>query len=148
MLGSLGDAEDAVQEAWLRLSRSDSSGIDNLGGWLRTVVARVCLDILRSRKSRREEPLEEAAPERHARSDASGDPEREAQMADSVGVALLVVLDMLEPAERLAFVLHDMFDLPFDEIAPIVLRHHARSSAGTAKGREDRARKQWPYAGR
>jgi len=126
MLGSLSDADDAVQESWLRLSRNGADGIDNLGGWLTTVVARVCLDMLRSRQSKREEPLESSAgAERSgtsAESRAKADPENEALMADSVGIALLVVLDRLDPAERLAFVLHDMFDLPFDEIAGIVGR--------------------------
>ena len=119
MLGSLSEADDAVQEAWLRLSRSDAGGIENMGGWLTTVVSRVCLDMLRSRKSRREESIE--APSAPAVAAAS-DPEREAVMADSVGVALLVVLDRLSPAERLAFVLHDLFGVAFDEIAGIVGR--------------------------
>src|SRR5688572_4424486 len=120
MLGSLSEAEDAVQEAWLRLSRSDTSGVDNLGGWLTTVVARVCLDMLRSRKSRREESLNLDAnvPEPIANGKDGTDPEHEALLADSVGLALLVVLDTLTPTERLAFVLHDMFALPFEEIAP------------------------------
>src|SRR2546423_12406482 len=118
MLGSLGEAEDAVQEAWLRLGRADSGSIDNLEGWLTTVVARVCLDMLRSRKSRGEQPLDGEAPT--ADRGHAPDPEQEALLADSVGLALLVVLDTLAPAERLAFVLHDMFDLSFDEIASIV----------------------------
>jgi RNA polymerase sigma-70 factor, ECF subfamily len=122
MLGSLSEADDAVQEAWLRLSRAGPGGIENLGGWLTTVVARVCLDMLRSRKSRREEPFDAQAAEPTAIGEDGLDPEHEALMADSVGLALLVVLDTLDPAERLAFVLHDMFDLPFDEIAPIVGR--------------------------
>src|SRR6185503_13750240 len=133
MLGSVGEVDDAVQEAWLRLSRADATGIDNLGGWLTTVVARVCLDMLRSRQSRREEPLTPDGPEPSAtgargsspvlseRSE-SRDPEQEALLADSVGLALLVVLDRLTPAERLAFVLHDMFAVPFEEIGPIVGR--------------------------
>src|SRR5262249_10931020 len=121
MLGSLSEVDDAVQEAWLRLSRADATGIDNLGGWLTTVVARVCLDMLRSRQSRREEPITTDAPE-PAATGAGGSPEHEALLADSVGLALLVVLDRLAPAERLAFVLHDMFDMPFEEIAPIVGR--------------------------
>ncbi|MBX4875584.1 sigma-70 family RNA polymerase sigma factor [Rhizobium bangladeshense] len=125
MLGSRSEAEDAVQEAWLRLNRTDTTGIDNLGGWLTTVVARICLDMLRARKSRREEPLE--TPVHAAIVDPAKDPEREAAFADSVGLALLVVLQTLAPAERVAFVLHDMFDLPFDEIAPII----GRSSAAT-----------------
>jgi RNA polymerase sigma-70 factor (ECF subfamily) len=119
MLGSLSEADDAVQEAWLRLSRSDADGIENMGGWLTTVISRVCLDMLRSRKSRREESIE--APSAPAVAAAS-DPEREAVMADSVGVALLVVLDRLSPAERLAFVLHDLFGVAFEEIAGIVGR--------------------------
>jgi RNA polymerase sigma-70 factor (ECF subfamily) len=122
MLGSSGEVDDAVQEAWLRLSRTDATGIDNLGGWLTTVVARVCLDILRSRTSRREEPFTPDAPEPVATSAAGSTPEEEALLADSVGLALLVVLDRLAPAERLAFVLHDMFAMPFEEIAPIVGR--------------------------
>src|SRR5581483_603704 len=123
MLGSMGEADDAVQEAWLRLSRSDPTEIDNLGGWLTTVVARVALDMLRSRESRREELIEEASP--HTLGSAPHDPEQETVLADSVGLALLVVLDMLDPAERLAFVLHDMFAVPFDEIARIVDRSPA-----------------------
>ncbi len=119
MLGSLSEAEDAVQEAWIRLSRSDANGIGNLGGWLTTVVARVCLDMLRSRKSRREEPIGPHVPEPAAGPDVTI---QEAEMADSVGLALLVVLQALAPAERIAFVLHDMFDVPFDDIAPIVGR--------------------------
>ena len=120
MLGSLAEAEDAVQESWLHLSRSDTSGVENLGGWLTTVVARVCLDMLRSRESRREEPLD--MPEPIMSREDGIDPEHEALLADSVGLALLVVLDTLSPAERLAFVLHDLFAVPFDEIAPIVGR--------------------------
>jgi RNA polymerase sigma factor (sigma-70 family) len=122
MLGSTSEADDAVQESWLHLSRSDTSGIENLGGWLTTVVARVCLDMLRSRKSRREDPLEEDVHEPIASDEEGIDPEHEALLADSVGLALLVVLDTLNPAERLSFVLHDMFAVPFDEIAPIVGR--------------------------
>src|SRR5688572_2734606 len=133
MLGSVSEVDDAVQEAWLRLSRTDATDIDNLGGWLTTVVARVCLDMLRSRRSRREDPFMPDGPEPVAtgtrgssrvlseRSE-SKDPEQEALLADSVGLALLVVLDRLTPAERLAFVLHDMFAVPFEEIAPIVGR--------------------------
>jgi RNA polymerase sigma-70 factor (ECF subfamily) len=119
MLGSRTEAEDAVQEAWLRLSRSGSTGVANLGGWLTTVVARVCLDMLRTRGSRREEPLEDATLQK-LESESSF--EHDAELADGVGLALLVVLDTLPPAERVAFVLHDMFDLSFDEIAPIVGR--------------------------
>ena len=122
MLGSVSEVDDAVQEAWLRLSRADTAGIDNLGGWLTTVVARVCLDMLRSRKSRREEPFTPHAPEPVATGTSGSSPEHEALLADSVGLALLVVLDRLTPAERLAFVLHDMFALPFEEIAAIVGR--------------------------
>jgi RNA polymerase sigma factor (sigma-70 family) len=122
MLGSLNEADDAVQEAWLRLSRSESGDIQNLGGWLTTVVARVCLDMLRSRKARSEETLETQAAEPVAATGTGVDPEQEAILAESVGLALLVVLDTLAPAERLAFVLHDMFAMPFEEIAPIVER--------------------------
>src|ERR671913_45707 len=136
MLGSTGEADDAVQEAWLRLSRAEAAGIDNLGGWLTTVVARVCLDTLRSRKSRREEPLE-GEPQPAAGHERAVDPEREAELADNVGLALLVVLEALAPAERVAFVLHDMFDLPFEEIAPIVGRSPtaARQLASRARRR-------------
>jgi RNA polymerase sigma-70 factor (ECF subfamily) len=135
MLGSVMEADDAVQEAWLRLSRTDTSGVENLGGWLTTVVARVCLDMLRSRTARREEPL--AADERGsaAAGDDTVDPVREALLADSVGPALLVVLETLAPAERLAFVLHDMFDLPFDEIASIVGRSPAAARQLASRAR-------------
>ena len=136
MLGSFSEVDDAVQEAWLRLSRADSEGIDNLGGWLTTVVARVCLDMLRSRQSRREEPLIPDAPEPVATGTSGSSPEQEALLADSVGLALLVVLDRLTPAERLAFVLHDMFAVPFEEIAPIVGR-----SAEAARQLASRARR-------
>jgi RNA polymerase sigma-70 factor, ECF subfamily len=122
MLGSLSEAEDAVQEAWLHLSRSDTSSVRNLGGWLTTVVARISLNLLRSRKSRREESLEAAELEPGTREPGVTDPEQEALMADSVGLALLVVLEALSPAERLAFVLHDIFAVPFNEIAPLVER--------------------------
>lgn len=122
MLGSLSEAEDAVQEAWLRLSRSDTSGVQNLDGWLTTVIARLCLDMLRSRKSRREEAKDAPVSKPIASREAGIDPENEALLADSVGLALLVVLETLAPTERLAFVLHDIFDMPFDEIAPIVER--------------------------
>ncbi len=142
MLGSRSEADDAVQEAWLRLNRSESSGVENLGGWLRTVVARVCLDMLRARKSRREEPLgahlPEPIPAFAGTSRAGGiDPEHEVLLAESVGLALLAVLETLAPAERVAFVLHDMFDLPFDEIAPIVGRSPtaARQLASRARRR-------------
>jgi RNA polymerase sigma factor (sigma-70 family) len=122
MLGSLTEADDAVQEAWLRVGRADTSTVENLGGWLTTVVARVCLNLLRSRAHRREEPIDHHDPDPVIGRESGSDPEREAVMADSVGVALLVVLDMLTPAERLAFVLHDMFAMPFDEIAPMIER--------------------------
>lgn len=122
MLGSLAEAEDAVQESWLRLSRADISGVENLDGWLTTVVARVCLNLLDVRKSRREESLEASVAAPITSREGEVDPEQEALLADSVGLALLVVLDTLSPAERLAFVLHDIFDVPFDEIAPIVER--------------------------
>ncbi len=132
MLGSLGEADDAIQEAWLRLSRSDSEEIDNLGGWLTTVVARICLDMLRSRKSRREEPMGPHVPEPVASPDAT---EQEALLADSVGLALLVVLQTLTPAERIAFVLHDMFDVPFDDVAPIVGRTPAAARQLASRAR-------------
>ncbi len=137
MLGDLTEADDAVQESWLHLSRSGTSGVENLGGWLTTVVARVCLDMLRSRKSRREEPLGEDLPEPIMSREGGIDPEHEALLADSVGLALLVVLDTLNPAERLAFVLHDLFAVPFDEIAPIVGRSPtaARQLASRARRR-------------
>jgi RNA polymerase sigma-70 factor (ECF subfamily) len=137
MLGSLSEADDAVQEAWLHLSRSDTSGIHNLGSWLTTVVARICLDMLRSRTSRREEPLGAHVPDPIvSRADAL-DPEKEALLADSVGLALLIVLNTLSPAERLAFVLHDIFGVPFDEIAPLVGRtpSAARQLASRARRR-------------
>jgi RNA polymerase sigma-70 factor (ECF subfamily) len=122
MLGSMNQAEDAVQEAWLRLSRSDASSIESIEAWLTTVVAHVCLDILRARKSRREETVEDADSRSVENRPAASDPEREALLADSVGLALLVILDRLNPAERLAFVLHDMFAVGFDEIASIIGR--------------------------
>ena len=125
LLGSLSEADDAVQEAWLRLSRSDMSEVSNLGGWLTTVVARISLNMLRSRKSRREESLEASALEPGTRESGMIDPEQEALLADSVGLALLVILDTLTPHERLAFVLHDIFAVPFEEIAPIVEREVA-----------------------
>jgi RNA polymerase sigma factor (sigma-70 family) len=136
MLGSLTEADDALQEAWLRLSRSDAGSIENLTGWLTTVVAHVCLDMLRSRAQRREESLAERVSEPPAANEQAADPEQEALLADSVGLALLVVLDRLAPAERLAFVLHDMFAVPFDEIAPIVGR-----SATAARQLASRARR-------
>jgi RNA polymerase sigma factor (sigma-70 family) len=122
ILGSAVDADDAVQEAWLRLARSDSSQVENLGGWLTTVVARVSLNMLQSRRTRREDPAGSLLPEQTADTADGAGPEHQAVLADSVGLALLVVLDTLTPAERLAFVLHDMFAVPFEEIAPIVAR--------------------------
>jgi len=122
LLGSLPEAEDAVQESWLRLSRSDTSGVANLGGWLMTVVARICLDMLRSRKSRREQSLDALETEPITREPGSINPEEEAELSDSVGLALLVVLETLTPHERLAFVLHDIFAVPFEEIARVVER--------------------------
>jgi RNA polymerase sigma factor (sigma-70 family) len=122
MLGSLSEAEDAIQEAWLRLSRANTGDIENPGGWLTTVVSRVCLDMLRSRKSRREEALNPQISEPPTRSEAGGNPETEILLADSVGLAMLVVLNSLAPAERVAFVLHDVFAISFEEIAPIVGR--------------------------
>jgi RNA polymerase sigma factor (sigma-70 family) len=137
MLGSLSEADDAVQETWLRLSRSDTSGVENLGGWLTTVVARICLDMLRSRRSRREEPLGAHVPDPIVSHEDGVDPEHEALLADSVGLALLTVLEMLTPAERLAFVLHDMFAVPFDDIAGVVGRspEAARQLASRARRR-------------
>lgn len=129
MLGSLSEADDAVQEAWLRLSRADSGGVENLAAWLRTVISRVCLDMLRSRKSQREEPVGQQVPDQSWAAGDGNDPEHEAVLVDSVGRALLVVLDTLVPAERIAFVLHDMFAVPFDQIAPIV----GRSTVATKK---------------
>ena len=144
MLGSASEAEDALQEAWLKLSRADSREVDNLAGWLTTVVARVCLDMLRSRRSRREDPLAPGA-------DAPGSstPETEVELADAIGPALLVVLDMLAPQERVAFVLHDMFDLSFEEIAPIVDRTPAatRQLASRARRRVQGAAAPAPGAG-
>jgi RNA polymerase sigma-70 factor (ECF subfamily) len=122
MLGSGAEAEDAVQEAWLRLNRADTGEVENLRGWLTTVVSRICLDMLRARRARREELMDDWLPEPVVTVGEFGDPEQEALMADAVGVAMLVVLEMLSPAERLAFVLHDMFAMPFEEIAPIVER--------------------------
>src|SRR5262245_20702578 len=137
MLGSRAEAEDAVQEAWLRLNRADTREVENLGGWLTTVVARVSLDMLRTRKARREEPMVELPPQAVERSAEEGDPEHDAVMADAVGPALLVVLDTLAPAERLAFVLHDLFGVPFDEIAVILGRSSdaARQLASRARRR-------------
>lgn len=144
MLGSAAEADDAVQEAWLRLARSDTSGVGNLGGWLTTVVARVSLDMLRSRKSRREETIDA-----HTLEPVAGDadsPEHDMLMAESVGLALLVILDTLEPAERIAFVLHDMFDLPFEEIAPIVGRSQAATRQLASRARRRVQGKEPPSA--
>ncbi|MFF7730220.1 sigma-70 family RNA polymerase sigma factor [Streptomyces sp. NPDC008001] len=136
MLGSLSEADDAVQEAWLRLDRSGAEGVANLGGWLTTVVGRVCLDMLRSRTSRAEEPLDVRVPDPLvSRAADVVDPEHEVLLADSVGLALLVVLDTLDPAERLAFVLHDMFGMPFDEIAPMVGRTTAAARQLASRAR-------------
>ena len=136
MLGSSSEAEDAVQEAWLRLSRVDADSVENLSGWLTTVVGRVCLDMLRSRKARREEPHGEPEPDQMAATGPGSDPEREALLADSVGMAMLVVLDTLAPAERVAFVLHDMFAVPFGDIGVILDR-----SPEAAKQLASRARR-------
>ena len=135
MLGSLTEADDAVQEAWLRLSRSDTGDVDDLGAWLTTVVGRVSLNMLRSRRTRREEPLGEHVPEPIVDRSDGTDPEHEALLADAVGLALLVVLETLTPAERLAFVLHDMFAVPFDEIAPIVDRSPAAARQLASRAR-------------
>ena len=135
MLGSQSEADDAVQETWIRLSRSGTEGVENLGGWLTTIVARVCLNMLRSRTTRREDPHRRAPRRCGGSGDDSFDPEREALLADAVGPALLVVLDLLTPAERLAFVLHDMFVVPFDEIAPIVGRTPAATRQLASRAR-------------
>ena len=137
MLGSLTDADDAVQDAWLRLTRAGTGEVENLGGWLTTIVARICLSMLRSRTTRREEPLDAHLPDPVISPEGPLQPEEEALLADSVGLALLVVLDSLAPAERLAFVLHDMFELPFEEIAPMVGRTPtaARQLASRARRR-------------
>lgn len=132
MLGSVSEAEDAVQETWLRLDRTDAAEIENLGGWLTTVVARVCLNVLRSRDHRREEPLDAAFSEP---ADSAVDPAADAELVDSVGLAMLVVLDTLAPAERLAFVLHDMFAVPFDEIAPLIDRTPAAARQLASRAR-------------
>ena len=139
MLGSLTDAEDAVQESWLRLARTDADGVANLGAWLTTVVSRVCLDMLKSRKVRHEESLDTHVPDPIVAA-ADPDPAEEAVLADSVGLALLVVLETLTPAERLSFVLHDMFGVPFDQIAPIV-----RRSTANATQLASRARRRVPF---
>ena len=137
MLGSAAEADDAVQEAWFRLSRTDTRQVDNLGGWLTTVVGRVCLDMLRSRKSRAEEPLEPSEGTARVPDTSAADPEQDALLADSVGVALLVVLETLTPAERLAFVLHDLFAVPYEEVGDIVGRSPvaARQLASRARRR-------------
>ncbi|MGX1886104.1 sigma-70 family RNA polymerase sigma factor [Streptomyces sp. NPDC055287] len=139
MLGSLSEADDAVQEAWLKLSRSDTTEVANLGGWLTTVVGRVCLDMLRSRTSRREDPFDvheyAHVPDPVVGRADKADPEHQALLADSVGLALLVVLDSLPPAERLAFVLHDMFAVPFDDIAPVVERTPAATRQLASRAR-------------
>ena len=135
MLGSLTEADDAVQDAWLRLSRAGTSGVENLGGWLTTIVARVCLNMLRSRNRRREESLGMHIPDPVISPAGVLQPEEEALLADSVGLALLVVLDTLSPAERLAFVLHDMFELPFEEIAPMVGRSPAAARQLASRAR-------------
>jgi RNA polymerase sigma factor (sigma-70 family) len=135
MLGSLTEADDAVQEAWLRLNRSDTDAVENLGGWLTTVVGRVCLDMLRTRRSRREDYVGTWLPEPIVAADQAAGPEDEALLADSVGLALLVVLETLSPAERLAFVLHDTFGVPFDEIAPIVGRTPAAARQLASRAR-------------
>jgi RNA polymerase sigma-70 factor (ECF subfamily) len=135
MLGSLAEADDAVQESWIRLSRSGASGVENLGGWLTTVTARVCLDMLRSRQSRREEPVGVDVPEPAVSRQEPASPEQEVLLADAVGLALLVVLEALAPAERVAFVLHDMFDLPFDQIGPIVGRSPAAARQLASRAR-------------
>ncbi|MFD8883723.1 sigma-70 family RNA polymerase sigma factor [Streptomyces erythrochromogenes] len=140
MLGSLSEAEDAVQEAWLKLNRSDADAVENLGGWLTTVVGRVCLDMLRSRTTRREDPLHDQDGQVRlpdpivSRADGL-DPEQEILLADSVGIALMVVLETLAPAERLAFVLHDLFAVPFDEIAPVLGRSPAATRQLASRGR-------------
>jgi RNA polymerase sigma factor (sigma-70 family) len=141
MLGSISEADDAVQETWLRLSRSGTSGVENLGGWMTTIVARVCLNVLRSRRSRREGPLGVHVPDPIVSRVDGIDPEHEALLSDSVGLALLVVLETLSPAERLAFVLHDMFAVPFEEIAPIVGRSPTatRQLASRARRRVQKA---------
>jgi RNA polymerase sigma-70 factor (ECF subfamily) len=135
MLGSVSEADDAVQEAWLRLNRADTSGVENLAGWLTTVVARVCLNMLRSRERRREEPLDVHVPDPIISNENGVDPEHEALLAHSVGLALLVVLESLTPAERLAFVLHDMFAVPFEEIAPMIERSPAAARQVASRAR-------------
>ncbi len=145
MLGSVPEAEDAVQEAWLRMDRTDVSDVRNMRGWLTTVVAHICLDMLRARTARPEQPLDEAVAASRIATAEPVDPEQEALLADSVGTALLVILQRLSPAERLAFVLHDMFDLPFAEIAPIVGRSENTAAQLAARARR-RVRGQTPDA--
>ncbi|MCZ8517350.1 sigma-70 family RNA polymerase sigma factor [Paenibacillus filicis] len=135
MLGSLSEADDAVQESWIRLCRSNTSGVENMGGWLTTIVSRVCLDMLRSRKSQREELTMVSVPEPVTSREDGSDPEHEALLADSVGLAMLVVLGNLNPAERIAFVLHDIFALSFSEIAPIVDRNEAATRQLASRAR-------------
>ncbi|MBD3921718.1 sigma-70 family RNA polymerase sigma factor [Paenibacillus sp. PR3] len=135
MLGSLGEADDAVQESWIRLSRTDTSGVENIGGWMTTITSRVCLDMLRSRKTRREDLTIESVPEPANSSQDRSDPEHEALLADSVGIAMLVVLGNLNPAERIAFVLHDVFALSFSEIAPIIERNEAATRQLASRAR-------------
>src|SRR5918993_1038869 len=143
MLGSSAEADDAVQETWLRYDRTDTGDVENVGGWLTTVLSRVCLNLLRARTTRREEPLDPHVPDPVVRPDGALDPEQEVVLADSVSLALLVVLETLAPAERVAFVLHDMFSVPFDDIAPVVGRapDATRQLASRARRRvEGRAR--------
>src|ERR1700730_3304174 len=135
LLGSMAEAEDAVQETWIRVGRADASEVDNLGGWLTTIVARVALNMLRARNTLREEPYEGHLPDPVVILDGELQPEEEALLADSVGLALLVVLDSLGPAERLAFVLHDAFQLPFEEIAPMVGRTPSAARQLASRGR-------------
>lgn len=135
MLGSLSEADDALQDAWLRYSRADTSGVDNLGGWLTTVVARVCLNLLRSRRGRREEPIPHRLPDPIVSAQGGPDPEQEALLADAVGLALQVVVETLSPSERVAFVLHDVFGMPFDDIAPIVDRSPTAARQLASRGR-------------
>ena len=135
MLGSLSEADDAVRDTWLRVSRAGTDEVENLGGWMTTIVARVCLNVLRSRNTRREDSLDAHLPDPVVRLEGTRAPEEEAVLADSVGLALLVVLDTLDPAERLAFVLHDMFQLPFDEIAPMVGRSPAAARQLASRAR-------------
>ncbi|HEU5419647.1 MAG TPA: sigma-70 family RNA polymerase sigma factor [Streptosporangiaceae bacterium] len=135
MLGSLPDADDAVQDAWVRFSQSDADGVDNLGGFLTTIVSRVCLNTLRSRRTRREDPVGMHVPDPVVSGEDGADPETEALLADSVGLALVVVLDTLAPAERVAFVLHDLFEVPFAEIAPMVGRSEAAARQLASRGR-------------